>query len=82
MREQVLTSHEQTRDRTMMQVDIRVRNNEFVHKDDVLFVIDQDRFRLAGKRRSSGRGGTRSVSHVARSIPAALEAIPRGHHHH
>jgi multidrug resistance efflux pump len=27
--------------------DIRVRNNEFVHKDDVLFVIDQDRFRLA-----------------------------------
>jgi multidrug resistance efflux pump len=62
--------------------DIRVRNNQFVHKDDVLFVIDQDRFRLAGKRRSSGRGGTRSVSHVARSIPAALEAIPRGHHHH
>ena len=27
--------------------DIRVRNNEFVHKDDVLFVIDQDRYRLA-----------------------------------
>jgi multidrug resistance efflux pump len=27
--------------------DIRVRNNQFVHKDDVLFVIDQDRFRLA-----------------------------------
>jgi multidrug resistance efflux pump len=27
--------------------DIRVRNNQFVHKDDVLLVIDQDRFRLA-----------------------------------
>jgi len=27
--------------------DIRVRNNQFVHKDDVLFVIDQDRFKLA-----------------------------------
>jgi multidrug resistance efflux pump len=27
--------------------DIRVRNNQFVHKDDVLFVIDQDRPRLA-----------------------------------
>jgi RND family efflux transporter MFP subunit len=28
-------------------VDIRVRNDQFVHKDDVLFVIDQDRYRLA-----------------------------------
>jgi multidrug resistance efflux pump len=27
--------------------DIRVRNNQAVHKDDVLFVIDQDRYRLA-----------------------------------
>src|SRR6266705_5097477 len=27
--------------------DIRVRDNQFVHKDDVLFVIDQERFRLA-----------------------------------
>jgi multidrug resistance efflux pump len=27
--------------------DIRVRNNQSVHKDDVLFVIDQDRYRLA-----------------------------------
>jgi multidrug resistance efflux pump len=27
--------------------DIRVRNNQFVNKDDVLFVIDQDRYRLA-----------------------------------
>jgi multidrug resistance efflux pump len=27
--------------------DIRVRNNQFVHKDDVLLVIDQDRYRLA-----------------------------------
>jgi multidrug resistance efflux pump len=27
--------------------DIRVRNNQFVHKDDVLMVIDQDRYRLA-----------------------------------
>jgi multidrug resistance efflux pump len=27
--------------------DIRVRNNQFVRKDDVLFVIDQDRYRLA-----------------------------------
>jgi multidrug resistance efflux pump len=27
--------------------DIRVRNNQFVHKDDVLFVIDQDRYRIA-----------------------------------
>src|ERR1700755_3077447 len=27
--------------------DIRVRNNQFVHKNDVLFVIDQDRYRLA-----------------------------------
>jgi multidrug resistance efflux pump len=27
--------------------DIRVRNNQFVHKDDVLFVIDQDRFKFA-----------------------------------
>jgi multidrug resistance efflux pump len=27
--------------------DIRVRNNQFVHKDDVLFIIDQDRYRLA-----------------------------------
>jgi multidrug resistance efflux pump len=27
--------------------DIRVRNDQFVHKDDVLFVIDQDRYRLA-----------------------------------
>jgi multidrug resistance efflux pump len=27
--------------------DIRVRNNQFVHKDDVLFVIDRDRYRLA-----------------------------------
>src|SRR2546427_6817631 len=26
--------------------DIRVRNNQFVNKDDVLFVIDQDRYRL------------------------------------
>jgi multidrug resistance efflux pump len=27
--------------------DIRVRNDQFVHKGDVLFVIDQDRYRLA-----------------------------------
>src|ERR1700754_1688485 len=27
--------------------DIRVRNNQFVRKDDVLFVIDQDRYKLA-----------------------------------
>jgi multidrug resistance efflux pump len=27
--------------------DIRVRNDQFVHKGDVLFTIDQDRFRLA-----------------------------------
>ena len=27
--------------------DIRVRNNQFVHKDDVLFTIDQDRYSLA-----------------------------------
>jgi multidrug resistance efflux pump len=27
--------------------DIRVKNNEFVHKGDVLFVIDQDRYKLA-----------------------------------
>jgi multidrug resistance efflux pump len=27
--------------------DIRVRDNQFVHKGDVLFVIDQDRYRLA-----------------------------------
>ena len=27
--------------------DIRVRNNQFVHKGDVLFIIDQERFRLA-----------------------------------
>ena len=26
--------------------DIRVRNNQFVSKDDVLFVIDQDRYKL------------------------------------
>src|SRR5258708_19905164 len=27
--------------------DIRVRNNQFVHKGDVLLVIDQERYRLA-----------------------------------
>ena len=27
--------------------DIRVRDNQFVHKGDVLVVIDQDRYRLA-----------------------------------
>src|SRR6267142_3474452 len=27
--------------------DIRVRNNQFVHKDDVLFIVDQERYRLA-----------------------------------
>src|SRR3981189_1255667 len=27
--------------------DIRVRNNQFVHKGDVLLIIDQDRYRLA-----------------------------------
>ncbi len=27
--------------------DIRVRNDQFVHKGDVLFIIDQDRFRLS-----------------------------------
>ena len=27
--------------------DIRVRDNQFVHKGDVLFVIDQERYRLA-----------------------------------
>src|SRR5258708_14560676 len=27
--------------------DIRVRNDQFVHKGDLLFVIDQDRYRLA-----------------------------------
>src|SRR6266581_1528351 len=27
--------------------DIRVRNNQFVHKGDVLFIIDQERYRLA-----------------------------------
>jgi multidrug resistance efflux pump len=27
--------------------DIRVRNNQFVHRDDGLFVIDQDRYRIA-----------------------------------
>jgi multidrug resistance efflux pump len=27
--------------------DIRVRNNQFVHRDDVLFVIDQDRYKIA-----------------------------------
>jgi multidrug resistance efflux pump len=27
--------------------DIRVRNDQFVHKDDILFIIDQDRYRLA-----------------------------------
>jgi multidrug resistance efflux pump len=28
-------------------VDVRVRNNQFVHKGDVLFVVDQDRYQLA-----------------------------------
>ena len=27
--------------------DIRVRNDQFVHKNDVLFIIDQDRYTLA-----------------------------------
>src|ERR1700746_3273236 len=27
--------------------DIRVRNDQFVHKGDVLFTIDQDRYRIA-----------------------------------
>src|SRR6266481_4115033 len=27
--------------------DIRVKNDQFVHKGDVLFIIDQDRYRLA-----------------------------------
>src|SRR5437588_8516982 len=27
--------------------DIRVRNDQFVHKGDVLFIIDQDRYRIA-----------------------------------
>src|SRR6201982_2711913 len=27
--------------------DVRVRNNQFVHKGDVLLVIDQERYRLA-----------------------------------
>jgi multidrug resistance efflux pump len=27
--------------------DIRVRNDQFVHKGDVLFIIDQDRYTLA-----------------------------------
>jgi multidrug resistance efflux pump len=27
--------------------DIRVRNNQFVHKGDVLFIIDQERYRIA-----------------------------------
>jgi multidrug resistance efflux pump len=27
--------------------EIRVRNDQFVHKDDILFIIDQDRYRLA-----------------------------------
>src|SRR6476619_8557707 len=27
--------------------DIRVQNDQFVHKGDVLFIIDQDRYRLA-----------------------------------
>jgi multidrug resistance efflux pump len=27
--------------------DIRVRNDQFVHKGDVLFIIDQERYRLA-----------------------------------
>jgi multidrug resistance efflux pump len=26
---------------------MRVRNDQFVHKGDVLFIIDQDRYRLA-----------------------------------
>src|SRR6267378_2667820 len=27
--------------------DIRVQNDQFVHKGDVLFIIDQDRYRIA-----------------------------------
>ena len=62
--------------------DIRVRNNQFVHKDDVLFVIDQDRYKLAlANAEASGRVDTLSASHAARSIPAALEAGTRVHHH-
>ena len=44
--------------------DIRVRNDQFVHKGDVLFIIDQDRYQTRARRcRSRARGDdTLSIS--------------------
>ena len=63
--------------------DIRVRDNQFVHKGDVLFTIDQDPLSTrARRRRSCARGAARPVSNGSRAIPTTLQAFPRGHHHY
>ena len=58
--------------------DIRVRNNQFVHKDDVLFVIDQDRYQnRARKRRSRARGDdTLSISCCSINTSGARSWLP------
>jgi multidrug resistance efflux pump len=53
--------------------DIRVRNDQFVHKGDVLFVVDQERYRIA----LADAEAALAVKHAQ----AALEADPRVHHH-
>ena len=53
--------------------DIRVRNDQFVHKGDVLVVIDRDRYRLALENAEAAvMAAHAQVSHAARTIPAAL----------
>ncbi len=63
--------------------DIRVRNDQFVHKGDVLFVIDQDRYTTrARRRRSRARGDdTLSISCCSTQYQRRSKLSP-GYTHH
>ena len=59
--------------------DIRVRNDQFVHKGDVLFIIDQERYRLALADAEAALAA-RHAQHLMLldAIRAALEAVTSG----
>ena len=58
--------------------EVRVRDNQFVHKGDILLVIDQDRYRIALENAEGRRLQSRcSAVASAATVRAALE-IDRG----
>src|SRR6266566_830760 len=44
--------------------EVRVRNDQFVHKGDILFVIDQDRYRIALENAKAALAVTEAVQQL------------------